>query len=135
MFQDPRRLPATEDQLLTELASYAMALLSGIGDAVIAVDVGARIVLMNPLAEQLTRWPAGESRGRPLDEVFQAWRGGGRLRLSPLVAEVVLGGTSQTVGAACLVARDGRRHEVGGDLVAIRDSIGVIRGALLVFDA
>jgi two-component system sensor histidine kinase EvgS len=44
--------------------------LSSIGDAVIATDREARVILLNPVAEQLTGWTQAEADGRPIDEVF-----------------------------------------------------------------
>jgi len=45
--------------------------LMSIGDAVISVDSGEKIEIMNPVAEQLTGWSANEAKGKSLYDVFR----------------------------------------------------------------
>ncbi len=44
--------------------------LNAIGDGVIVVSEDQKIILMNPVAEQLTGWSINEAQGRALSEVF-----------------------------------------------------------------
>jgi len=67
-------------KLLTQRQAFAVALqaekdraqitLASIGDGVIATDVDGSIVYMNPAAEQLTHWNAGQANGLPLAALF-----------------------------------------------------------------
>ena len=47
------------------------ATLNSIGEAVMVVDPVFRVTRMNPVAERLTGYSAGEARGRPIDEIVQ----------------------------------------------------------------
>ena len=55
---------------LTKCETRATRVLESIGDAVIVTDADARITHMNPVAETLTGWRAGDASGRLLSEVF-----------------------------------------------------------------
>jgi diguanylate cyclase (GGDEF)-like protein/PAS domain S-box-containing protein len=67
-------------KLLTQRQAFASALqeekeraqitLQAIGDAVITTDVDGCIAYMNPAAEQLTHWQAGQAQGLPLTALF-----------------------------------------------------------------
>jgi PAS domain-containing protein len=52
------------NQLAAERERLAVTL-RGIGDAVITTDREGRIVLMNPIAEDLTGWPEAEAAAPP----------------------------------------------------------------------
>jgi PAS domain S-box-containing protein len=56
---------------LTQIASYTAALRST-ADAVLVVDAGGRVTLINPAAERLTGWTEREAFGRLGTEVFRA---------------------------------------------------------------
>ncbi len=45
--------------------------LASIGDAVITTDLEARVTNMNPVAESLTGWKAGDALGQSLETVFE----------------------------------------------------------------
>ena len=67
-------------KLLAQRQAFASALqaekeraqitLQAIGDAVITTDVDGYIGYMNPAAEQLTHWQAGQAQGLPLSALF-----------------------------------------------------------------
>ncbi|MCJ8299903.1 MAG: PAS domain S-box protein, partial [Pseudomonadales bacterium] len=65
------------DQLLRQRSSeyrskemHTHAILASIGDAVITTDLQSYIDYMNPIAETMTGWSLGESKGKPLKQVF-----------------------------------------------------------------
>ncbi|PLU94890.1 PAS domain S-box protein [Pseudomonas plecoglossicida] len=55
---------------LQEEKERAQITLQAIGDAVITTDVEGSIGYMNPAAEQLTHWQAGQAQGLPLSALF-----------------------------------------------------------------
>ncbi len=56
---------------LREREEWLSALLTSIGDGVIATDKRGAITFMNPLAERLTAWKQEEALNQPLREVFR----------------------------------------------------------------
>ena len=53
------------------VVDWLSALLTSIGDAVIATDDRGRVLFINPVAESLCGWGSADAVGRPLDEVFR----------------------------------------------------------------
>jgi PAS domain S-box-containing protein len=112
---------------------YAVTL-SSIGDAVIATDNEARVVFMNPVADALTGWPAGEAANQPVGEVFRIVNEHTREPAEDPVSKVLRQGT--VVGLAnhrVLLARDGRAVPVEDCGAPIIDDGGHVSGAVLVF--
>ncbi|MDR3570146.1 MAG: PAS domain S-box protein [Syntrophobacteraceae bacterium] len=108
--------------------------LQSIGDAVISTDGEARIVLMNPVAEQLTGWKIEEARGRPLEEVFRIVNENTRATVESPVERVIEEGV--VVGLAnhtMLIARNGTERPIADSGAPIRGDDGKITGVVLVF--
>lgn len=108
--------------------------LHSIGDSVITTDAEARVAFMNPVAEEMTGWPAAEAAGRPLGEVFR-------------IVDEITGAPFTDPVAACLahmrpyhlddgavlIARDGERRNVRDSAAPVRATSGDVIGAVLVF--
>jgi PAS domain S-box-containing protein len=108
--------------------------LYSIGDAVIATDEAARVVRMNPAAEQLTGWPEVEALHRPLEQVFRIINEQTRAEVENPAERVVREGV--VVGLAnhtFLIARDGSERPIADSGAPIRNEAGRIMGAVLVF--
>lgn len=108
--------------------------LASIGDAVIATDTAGRIVLANPVAQSVLRWPAAEMVGKPLDAVFRIINEDSRAPVESPVARVLREGT--VVGLAnhtLLIARDGTEIPIDDSGAPIRDAAGTVHGTVLVF--
>jgi two-component system cell cycle sensor histidine kinase/response regulator CckA len=108
--------------------------LRSIGDALIATDAQGNIVLMNPVAEQLTGWPLGMATGFPLEQVFKIIHEGTRIPCENPVARVIQ--TGRIVALAnhtTLIARDGKERNIADSAAPIRNGHGVIVGVVLVF--
>ncbi len=108
--------------------------LNSIGDAVMAADSTGKVTRMNPMAEQLTGWPADSAIGRPLPEVFHIINAHTRRREPNPVEKVLASG--KIVGLAnhtILVARDGREYQIADSGAPIRSADGRIVGVVLVF--
>lgn len=67
---DITTLKKTEAQLAAEKEHLAVTLRS-IASAVITLDPGGRVVMLNEAAEKLTHWRQEEAAGKTLDEVIQ----------------------------------------------------------------
>jgi len=119
-------LRASEEKLAVTLNS--------IGDAVIATDAEARVVIINPLAAKLTGWAQAEAMGRPVDEIFHIISQDTREPaavpvLKTLAQGIVQGLANHTV----LIARDGSECAIADSCAPIRDRDGQVIGAVLVF--
>jgi len=125
-----KRAFATEDRRRKELQT----LTSSIADGVIATNLDGRIVAMNPVAEELTEWSQQDSLGRPLDEVFS-----GRSLTEPdSTTSITAEATSSNDGFGqikpmTLIGRSGREIPVEANSAPIRDSTGLVTGAVFIF--
>jgi PAS domain-containing protein len=54
-----------------ESERWLAAVLSSIGDAVIAADARGRVCFINPVARELTGWGQDVAAGKPLGEIFR----------------------------------------------------------------
>jgi PAS domain S-box-containing protein len=113
---------------------WLSAVLTSIGDAVIATDARGRVLVMNPVAESLCGWGAAEATGRPLEEVFRIINEETRQPVeSPatcVIAEgVIVGLANHTI----LLARDGAERPIDDSGAPIRGAGGEVEGVVLVF--
>ncbi|HEY6984867.1 MAG TPA: diguanylate cyclase, partial [Rhodanobacteraceae bacterium] len=112
----------------------ALVTLQSIGDAVITTDAAGRIEYLNPVAEDLTGWDSHEAQGRSLREVFNILNEVTREPLEDPVSRALREGnviavTDQTV----LVNRRGQEIAIQDSAAPIRDRLGRIIGAVMVF--
>ncbi|MEA2033969.1 MAG: PAS domain S-box protein [Euryarchaeota archaeon] len=108
--------------------------LRSIGDGVIVTDADGRIVIMNQVAEALTKWDEESARGKPLTEVFNIINEKTRARCENPVDRVLKTGT--VVGLAnhtALITRDGSKIIIADSAAPILDKTGDILGVVLVF--
>lgn len=124
--ESERALAAEKEQLAVTLDS--------IGDAVITTNTTGQVVLMNPIATELTGWKINEAAGRPLAEVFHIINEQtGELCESPV--EKVLS-SGEVVGLAnhtALISRDGRMRSIADSGAPIITGNGETIGVVLVF--
>jgi PAS domain S-box-containing protein len=122
-----------EADLLAEKERLAITLRS-IGDAVITTDRDGRIVLMNPIAEDLTSWNETDAVGRPLMEVFKIVDERTREPCENPVDKVIATGQTVALGNhILLIAKDGREFTIADSGAPIRDIQDDILGVVLVF--
>ncbi len=108
--------------------------LDSIGDAVIATDTSGHIVRMNPVAEMLTGWRAGEAAGRPLAEVFNVVHAlTGAPAENPVQQVMETGRISGLAKHTMLVARDGTEYQIADSAAPIREADAAMTGVVLVF--
>src|SRR5262249_11032302 len=113
---------------------WLSAVLTSIGDAVIATDAQGRVVFINPVARSLCGWEKDEATGRPIGEVFHIVNGHTPAPVESPVKKVldegvVVGLANHTV----LIARGGVERPIDDSGAPIRDPRGHIDGVVLVF--
>ena len=122
-----------EEILAAERERLAVTLRS-IGDGVITVDTGGRVVMINLEAERMTGWEHEQAVGRPLAEIFIIIDENSReTRENPVARVLASGRPMELVNSTILVARDGSEQIIGDSAAPIVDLQGEIIGAVLVF--
>lgn len=127
------RLNRAASDLFNERELFSMTL-ARIGDAVIATDLHGRITFLSPVAEQLTGWSLDESKGQPIDTVFQMVREGSRTVVENPVARAlhdgsIVGLTNHTI----LLSRAGTEKPIEDMAAPLHDVAGHVNGAVLIF--
>ena len=113
---------------------WLSAVLSSIGDAVIATDGQGRVAFTNPVAQSLTGWTEDEAKGKPLGNVFTIVSEEDRRPAETPVARVIREGV--VVGLAnhtALIAQDGTERPIADSAAPIKDDDDKIVGVVLVF--
>ena len=109
-------------------------MLDSIGDAVIATDTDARIIRMNPIAENLTAWNFADAEGKALEEILPIVDSLTREPLVNPVAEVLSTGRVVNLSSnTILLARDGSEYHIADSAAPIENEDGTILGVILVF--
>jgi PAS domain S-box-containing protein len=121
-----REIEWSRNQLRVTLAS--------IGDAVIATDPAGNVTFLNPVAERLTGWQSEDARGLPLPEVFvivneETRNAAANPALRALREGTIVGLANHTV----LIGKDGSERTIDDSAAPIRDEMGDLYGAVLVF--
>ena len=113
---------------------WLSAVLSSIGDAVIATDGQGRVCFTNPVARTLTGWGEAEAMGRPLEDIFTIVSEEDRRPVENPVTRVIREGV--VLGLAnhtSLIARDGTERPIADSAAPIKDNEEEIVGVVLVF--
>lgn len=120
-----------------ELASEkerALVTLHAIGDGVITTDAQARVVYMNPVAEQLTGWMDNEAEGKRLNEIFRTYHEYSRVpAVSPLERCLEEQRPIQTKSNILLRSKQGLEMIIEVSASPIKDAGKGISGAVMVF--
>jgi len=122
------------ESALREQGDWLRVVLRSIGDAVIATDTQARVVLMNRVAEQLCGWPEAQARGQPIAAVFRVVHALTRQPATDPIRKVLQ--ERRLVGLdpqSLLLARDGRELPIDDAAGPILDAEGRLLGVVLVF--
>jgi PAS domain S-box-containing protein len=122
------------EQALAEREENLRVTLHSIGDAVITTTPEGRIVLMNPVAQQLTGWSQEAASGQALRDVITLINAETRETVDDPVKEVIT--TGATVGLAnhtCLVSQDGTEYQIADSAAPITNDDGRINGVVMVF--
>ncbi len=126
------RLEAERHSVLQQ--TWLRTVVHSLGDAVVATDAQGRVVLLNPVAEQLTGWSHAQAVGLPLEEVFHIINEESQTRIPTPVAQVLEEGrTVALANHTLLIHRDGRHTPIEDSAAPIRDQDGNISGVVLIF--
>ena len=108
--------------------------LNSIGDGVISTDVESRVILLNPVAEQLTGWTQDEAFGKPVAEIFHIVNKETRQPAPIPVMNAILHGKSHGLANhTVLIARDGTEYDIADSCAPIRNPEDEPIGAVLIF--
>jgi PAS domain S-box-containing protein len=134
LIQRERALRKRASDDLAEQAERFRVTLASIGDGVIVTGSDGAVTFLNPVAEELTGWPAAQAAQVPLTEVFRIVNEQTRRPVENPVARVLREGV--VVGLAnhtVLIGRDGVERPIEDSGAPIRDARGTIVGVVLVF--
>ncbi len=119
---------------LFEAKEMAEITLDSIGDGVISTDVEGYVRFLNPISERLTGWSTAEAQGRPIEEIFNLVDELNRQPLPNTIRECLEGNkTVATDTHALLIAKNGQESAIDNSGSPIRNRIGEIMGAVMVF--
>ncbi len=122
------------EQALHYEAALARVMLDAVGDAVVACDRDGRIVLLNPIAENMTGWTLAEALGQPLAGIIQSVdKKSGNPLPSPLQAALEGNRPAVLQPGGALLCRDDARLSIEASAAPIRDAGGDSIGAMMVF--
>jgi diguanylate cyclase (GGDEF)-like protein/PAS domain S-box-containing protein len=122
-----------EEALFREKES-AQIILQAIGDGVITTDADSVIDYINPVAENLTGWRLEDAMGRNVDEVFRAFHEETCEPLeNPLTGSIRRVRPMKSGRPMLMIRRDGNELYVESTAAPIRDGVGKVVGAVLVF--
>jgi PAS domain S-box-containing protein len=115
-------------------SEFLQVTLASIGDAVLAVDTGGNVTLLNPVCAALTGWHENEALGRQVRDVFRIINEQTREPGEDIIGRVLRENNSVSLANhTALVARDGREIPIEDSAAPIRDREGKVIGAVLVF--
>ncbi len=110
-------------------------ILQSIGDAVIATDMDGNIILMNPIAENLTGWKSEEAEFKPIKEVLHIIDKLTREeRDNPVELVLKTGKELKLDPHTVLISRNGKKeYSISDSCAPILDIKGNMMGVVLVF--
>lgn len=122
------------DEALFEEKERARVTLESIGDAVLVTDALGNVTYLNPVAEDLTGWPARRAFGRPLSEVFHITEGDSGTRANNPALRAMAENTTVGLAASCVLHRpDGSKAGIEDSAAPVHDRHGTVTGAVIVF--
>jgi PAS domain S-box-containing protein len=132
-FQDNTTRKLAERELFAQNELLRVTL-DSIGDAVITTDAQGRVQSLNSVAAQLTGWETSESRGLPVEKVFDIKDAQTRQRTLELLGRAFSNDSLAGTGIyTVLTARNGNEVGIEDSVAPIRDKTGQVVGSVLVF--
>ena len=112
----------------------AQVTLQSIGDGVITTDANGCVDYLNPTAQGLTGWEARSARGKPIEEIMSIVNEHTRASIENPVTRCLKEGREITLAEnSVLINKDGAEVPIQDSAAPIRDRIGNVIGAVMVF--
>lgn len=122
-----------EKQLFMEKELFKTTLLS-VGDGIVSTDDKGKVLILNPIAEQLTGWTQEEAFEKPIEEVLYIVNEYTRERCDNPVHKVLeTGEIIELATHSLLISKDGIERPIEDSAAPIKDDNGEITGVVLVF--
>lgn len=120
---------------LAQEKSKVETILKSIGDAVFAVDLECKIILMNKIAEDLSGFTSEEALGKYYSEIFRfTFEDKPSVPYGPFVENIIKSGVKDDLSTnALIVKKDGTKVPVADSAAPIFDQEDQIRGCVVVF--
>jgi len=120
-------------ELYKEKERFKTTLLS-VSDAIISTDKNGKVLIMNPVTEQLTGWTVEEAEGKPIEEVFDIVNEYTRERCENPVHNVLeTGNIIELANHTMLISKEGIERPIEDSAAPVKDEEGNITGVVLVF--
>ncbi|HEV8640473.1 MAG TPA: ATP-binding protein [Methylomirabilota bacterium] len=113
---------------LADLKSYMESIINSLTNGIVTVDLGGRVVTLNPAAELLTGFFAGEAAGRYCTEVFSHTPELGEILMETLTSHAPITNVAQT-----LKRRTGASLPIELSTAPLKGSDGKDLGAVVIF--
>jgi PAS domain S-box-containing protein len=112
----------------------AQVTLQSIGDGVITTDAEGRVDYLNPVAQGLTGWEGRNARGKPIEDIMSIVNEHTRASIENPVVRCLREGRVITLAHnSVLINKDGAEVPIQDSAAPIRDRIGNVIGAVMVF--
>ena len=108
--------------------------LDSTGDAVVSTGVTGEITYLNAIAEKLTGWTRNEAVGRPLAQVCRFVESDSRAAVpGAMEVTVARNRAAMPAGNYLMIRRDGVEVPIEDSVAPIRNRLGAVTGAIMVF--
>jgi len=132
-FMDITHRKKLEQRIRAEKEKFRTTLLS-VGDGVISTDSNGKIVVMNPVAEHLTKWSLQEAKGQPFEKVFHIINEyTGEICENPVNRVLESMEMIELAKHITLISKDGTGIPIEESAAPIRSEEGNITGVVVVF--
>ena len=122
------------EKKIKENEKWLATILRSIGDAVIVTDKSSLITFMNGIAEKLTGWGMEEVLNKKLNDIFSIINRDTRQPHENIIDKVLSDGIVRGLANhTILIAKDGTEIPIDDSMAPIKDDLGNITGAVLVF--
>ena len=128
-----RRIGVIEDALFEE-KELAEITLHAIAEGVITTDAAGNVTYLNPVAEQLTGWSVERIKNQKLDTIYSVIDETTKLVFSNMLVLRHLDGPTIPLGNRLLIRSDGHQFPIQDSIAPIRNKLGNVIGAVVVFN-